>query len=303
MTSNQPKFTSLLDDEGVAAAAVLTPRRERWDRRLDAAVRTRLSTWWANRRLRYSMLGSLAVLAIGGAVTVYALTRPVQQPDFSTANIDVLFNYALLTEEFNKLPIEQRIELLTQLVARLRTLDGDQSLLMALFAAQLTGAVRDQFERNASLLAVDLFDSYASNLDMSAPPTLRARYVEDKFIEFTKTMEKIAGEERDISDEDRLIEARRQAKRDLDFMQSGRMPVQSTARIASFMNRGIGNEATGHQKVRINAFVGEMVKTLREGEVPPEPERPNRRRNQPEQPPADAPDAPNSEPESAPDGP
>jgi hypothetical protein len=299
--NDQSRYSSLLDDEGLSPAVALVPKRERWDRRLDAAIRARIASIWSRKRARRGAIAAIAALLIGSGIGAYVLTRPVPQPDFTTANIDVLFNYALLTEEFNKLPIEQRIELLTQLVARLRSLDGDQSLLMAMFAAQLTGAVRDQFERNASLLAVDLFDSYATDLDMSADPRDRAMFVEDKFIEFTKTMEKIAGEERDISDEDRLIEARRQAKRDLDFMKSGRMPVESTARMASFLNRGVGNEATGHQKVRINAFIGEMVKTLREGEVPPEPERPNRRRNQPEQPPADEPDG--SEESSGPDGP
>lgn len=290
--SEGKRFGSLLDDAGVGALPDGSPSRPRWDRRFDEAMRRRVRGVWKNPRRRNTALALLAVLVIGGAVGAYFIFRPVPKPDFNTANIDVLFNYTLLTEEFNSLPIEERIELLAQLVERLKSIDGDQSLLMALFAAKIQGEVRRQFERNASLLAVDLFDSYADDFNDNAPPEDKDAFVEGKFIEFQKTLEKIGGFEREISDEDRLIEARKQSKRDLEFAQSGRMPLENTVRMLSFVNQGVGREATGHQKIRINGFITQMVRTLREGEVPPEEPKPQ----PPSGPADDQADAPVEEP-------
>ncbi|MCL4221550.1 MAG: hypothetical protein KJZ65_09275 [Phycisphaerales bacterium] len=273
----RPRLESLLADE--LAPAAPKPRRQRWDRRVDRRMRAGVASLWARPRARLALGIGTGLLALGVAVGAFFHFRPVPQPDFRTANIDVLFNYALLTDEFNKLPIEKRLELIAELVRRLRSIDADQSLLMAAFAAQITGQVRTQFEKNASLLAVDLFDKYAEEFDPKAPPADRDRYVENTFIEFQKTLEKLAGEERNISDEDRLIEGRRQAKRDLEFVQSGRMPVENTVRMITFLNNGVGQHASGHQKIRINSMISQMVKTLREGEVPPEAEQPRRRRD------------------------
>lgn len=281
MTNEPPRrLESLLSDD-LATIAAPKPRRVRWDRRVDARVRAVVAALWSRPRARLGMGVAAGALALGVAVGAFFYFRPVPQPDFRTANIDVLFNYALLTDEFNKLPIEQRLELIAELVKRLRSIDADQSLLMAAFAAQITGQVRTQFEKNASLLAVDLFDKYAEDFNPQADPRDRDRYVENTFIEFQKTMEKLGGVERSISDEDRLIEGRRQAQRDLEFVQSGRMPVENTVRMITFLNNGVGQHASGHQKIRINGMISQMVKTLREGEVPPEAEQPRRRREPP----------------------
>lgn len=282
----RPRMGSLLEPDDLPPSVIApSARRLRWDRRLDARLRAALAAVRARPGLK-RLLGVVAgTVAIGVAVGAYFVFRPVPQPDFRTANIDVLFNYTLLTDEFNKLPIEKRLELIGELVQRLKTMDADQSLLMAAFAAQITGQVRSQFEKNASLLAVDLFDQYARDYNTAAAPEDRKAYVEKTFIEFQKTLEKVAGEERNISDEERLIEGRRQAKRDLEFVQSGRMPLENTVRMITFLNNGVGQHASGHQKIRINSMISQMVQTLREGEVPPEPEKPEprRRRAQPEQ--------------------
>ncbi|GAB4384085.1 MAG: hypothetical protein Kow0022_05580 [Phycisphaerales bacterium] len=282
----RPRMGSLLESDDLQQSVVAPPaRRPRWDRRLDARLRAALAAVQARPRLKRRLGVAAGAAAIGVAVGAYFVFRPVTQPDFRTANIDVLFNYTLLTDEFNKLPIEKRLELIGELVQRLKTMDADQSLLMAAFAAQITGQVRSQFEKNASLLAVDLFDQYARDYNTAAPPEDRKAYVEKTFIEFQKTLEKVAGEERNISDEERLIEGRRQAKRDLEFVQSGRMPLENTVRMITFLNNGVGQHASGHQKIRINSMISQMVQTLREGEVPPEPEKPEpaRRRAQPDQ--------------------
>jgi hypothetical protein len=278
--NNTSNYGSLLDDPSIGPIDIHVPKPPRWDRRLDDAIRRRSKSWWNNPKQRKYLLSLFGMLVIGGAVGAYFVFRPVPLPDFTTANVDVLFNYTLLTEEFNSLPIEERLELIAQLVDRLKSIDGEQSLLMALFAAQIQGEVRKQFERNASLLAVDLFDSYAEDFDQSLPVEDRDAFVESKFIEFQKTLERVAGEENEMSDEERLIQGRKQAKRDLEFAQSGGLPVGNAVRMLTFVNRSVGTQASGHQKIRINGFVSQMVRTLREGEVPQEEEPAPSRRSQ-----------------------
>ncbi len=297
--NNSHNYGSLLDDPAIGAIDAQAPKPPRWDRRLDDALRRKLRLWWNNPKQRKLLLSILGVAVIGGAVGAYFVFRPVPQPDFSTANVDVLFNYTLLTEEFNSLPIEERLELIAQLVDRLKSIDGEQSLLMAVFAAQIQGEVRKQFERNASLLAVDLFDSYAEDFDQSLPEADRDAFVESKFIEFQKTLERVAGEENELTDEERLIRGRKQAKRDLEFVQSGGLPVGNAVRMLTFVNRSVGAQASGHQKIRINGFVSQMIRTLREGEVPQEEEPAPRRR--PRAAPVDTPEeAPAQSPEDEP---
>lgn len=276
----RPRLESLLTDEDSRPEPAPRVKRDRWDRRLDARIRAGVWTVFHEPKMGRRAGLVAGVAAIGVAVGTYFVFRPTPQPDFMTANVDVLFNYTLLTDDFNKLSIEKRLELIGELVQRLKSIDADQSLLMAAFAAQISGEVRTQFEKNASLLAVDLFDEYAEEFNPNAAQADRDRYVENTFIEFQKTLERVAGEERDISDEDRLIEGRRQAQRDLEFVQSGRMPVENTVRMITFLNNGVGQHASGHQKIRINSMITQMVKTLREGEVPPEPEKEPRQRRQ-----------------------
>lgn len=295
-TNEGSRLGSLLDESAVGVYGPQTPRKSRWDRRLDDAVRRRTRAVWNDPKRRNIALGVLIFVTLGATIGIYFAARPARQPDFTTANIDVLFNYTLLTEEFNRLPIEERIELIAQLVQRLKTIDADQSLLMAAFAAQIQGEIRKQFERNASLLAVDLFDSYAEDFDSNAPPADRDAFVEAKFLEFEKTLERIAGIESEKTDEERVIGARKQAKRDLEFVQSGRMPVENTVRMLTFVDQGVGREASGHQKIRINGFLSQMVRTLREGEVPPEEAEPEQRRREREPEPTVPPETPMIEP-------
>ena len=302
-TNDTPNLGSLLDDPDIGTIDPRVPKPPRWDRRLDDAIRRRWRSWWNNPKQRRLLVIALGILFAGGCVGAYFAFRPVPQPDFQTANVDVLFNYTLLTEEFNSLPIEERLELITQLVERLKSIDGEQSLLMAVFAAQIQGEVRKQFERNASLLAVDLFDSYAEDFDQSLPPEDRDAFVESKFVEFQKTLEKVAGEKSNMTDEERLIQGRKQAKRDLEFAQSGGLPVGNAVRMLTFVNRSVGAQASGHEKIRINGFISQMVRTLREGDVPEEEPAPNREpvatpADQSEQVPAQSPE---DEPATQPD--
>src|SRR2546423_1864572 len=92
--------------------------------------------------------GPIAAVIVG--VGAYFAFRPVPQPDYRKDNLRKVFNYTLLTDEFNRLPIEKRLELIGQLVQRMKGMSAGDSTLLAAFAAGIAGKARAQIEENAS---------------------------------------------------------------------------------------------------------------------------------------------------------
>lgn len=271
MGADTPGRGSLLDDEALAPPPLPQrgpSARERLSA-LDAGLRRRLAALWRRRPLRY---GGLVLLAGGlGAAAWwwYDSTRFQPPPDYTTASLDTLFNYTLLTDDFNKLPIKERLALIQQLIERLKTMGDNDSVLMAYFASLIAGEARKQLEENVSRLAVDLFDDYAKVYDPRAGEEDRTVFLEGKFIEFQKTMEGLAGVNRDITDEQRLERGRRQAQRDAELVKDGEVPADVMLRMFDVVNNGIGEHADGHQKARISKMMRDMAYTMRRNAPPP----------------------------------
>jgi hypothetical protein len=237
-------------------------------RRLDARVRA----WWRGRMEDPSKRpGTIKALRIGAAALALAVgvggyfaLRPVPQPDYMSDPLDDVFNYTLLTDEFNRLPIEQRLELIGQLVARLRDMDGGDSMLMAGFAAGIAGAARKQIEENASKLAIDMWDKYAKDYN-KVPEADRAEYLDKTFIEFVKTMETVGGNPSDKPDEERLADVRRQVQRDRERMKDpARQPRgEDLGRMFRFMDQNVGGHASPEQRTRGAMMMRDMMRHFR----------------------------------------
>ncbi len=264
----QGSFPSLLDEIGVPPAPARGPLaarlrgrfRSRW-----AALRADPARWARFKRWSIAC-GSAAALGLG--VGLYFWLRPVPQPDYLNDGMDDVLNYTLLTDEFNRLPVYERLKLIGELIARFRSMSSTDSVLMASFAAGIAGAARDQIVENGSRLAVDVWDKYAADYS-GVPESQRDEYLDKTFIEFTKMMESLAGEARDISDEERLAEGRRQAQRDLEVMRSGdRGPRnEDLGRMFTFMNRDVGQHASGAQRARGQQMMRDMSRRLRGWDV------------------------------------
>src|SRR5262245_24436204 len=131
MSSTQ--LPSLLDSLGQDLPAALPPRRPLMQR-----LRERLNAPFArlkahingdpsgSRRRRFILFSRIAAAAavLALATAAYFIFRPVPKPDYDTAPIDEIFNYTLLTDEFNKLPIEERVKLVGQIVSRIKNMSG-----------------------------------------------------------------------------------------------------------------------------------------------------------------------------------
>lgn len=220
------------------------------------------------RRTRRAAGALAAALALGGGAWAFFALRPVPRPDYETAGLDDLFNYTLLTDEFNRLPVQDRMKLIGQLVQRLKHMKPGDSLLLASFAAGIEAQAREQIEENGSRLAVDAWDMYASRYD-DVPPEGREEYLEGTFVEFTKMMEAVAGEQRDVSDEQRVAEMQGQVQRDMkDIKDPEKRPDnRQLADFMGFMNNTVAARANAQQRVRGQQMLRDMVRHFRNEDI------------------------------------
>ncbi|MCX5691429.1 MAG: hypothetical protein NTV94_16835 [Planctomycetota bacterium] len=243
-----------------------------WVRRLGDKPKA----WWRTRmddpQKRPSMVRNLRIAAavgvIGVGIGIYFAVRPTPQPDYLNGPLDDVFNYTLLTDEFNKLPVEKRLELIGQLVQRLKSMNGDDSVLMAGFAAGIAGAARKQIEENASRLAIDMWDKYAKDYT-KVPESDKSEYLDQTFLNFVKMMETVGGEQRDKPDEERLAEVRRQVARDRERLKDpNRQPKgEDLGRMFRFMDQNVGGHASPEQRTRGMMMMRDMMRHFRNQDV------------------------------------
>jgi hypothetical protein len=260
-----PALPSLLDEPapGPAASAPApqgpgySPSRAAGERVLAAVGRN-----------RGPVIVACVLLLIGAGVGLFFALRPVPQPDFLDDDMDLVLNYALLTDDFNHLPLDERLKLISELIERLKNLSSGDSAMMAAFAATIEEKARKQLVTNMSHLAIDVWDKYAVKYD-GVTPEDRGQYLDETFVEFTKMMESLAGEQSTKSDEQRLEEVRRQAERDRKNIETGKFtpPAQALGRMFEFMNFEVGGNASPQQRSRGQLMMRDMMRHFRGEDV------------------------------------
>ncbi len=126
----------------------------------------------------------LTLAALGlvvGATLAYDALKPIRPPDPWRAPLDDVLGFALLDADFNRLPLERRLDLAKEIVARLRSMSAQDSVLMAAFAAGISGVARQRLEDNMSRLMVDLFDSFAKTY-AAASDADKERVIEESLL-------------------------------------------------------------------------------------------------------------------------
>lgn len=275
--SNGPKFEGLspLVDEATLAAAARPAARAAANREPASVTLARLLKRARHdedmKWLRRVALAALcAALLVGGAFGVLALVpRPI--PNYAQDPMDQIMEFTLLSDDFNRLPVEKRLELIKDLVARLKTMSGDDSSALAMFAASIEREMRRQMEENVKRLAVDVVDMFARDYE-SVPPEDAARFMNDRIVEFTRMMEDISGERSGLPEEPeaRIAALRRQAQRDRDFAREN-APTQMDARrvgdFIGFLRRDAEQVAGPEQRSRVTRFMRDMTRHLRDQDV------------------------------------
>lgn len=185
MTNNEshhelPSLLEGLNDESEQLAAV-----KRDDAATSAAHRRDVLRWARPIGVGLALLGLTS-----GAVIAFQNFGPVFTPEPMTDPLDDVLGFTFLDADFNRLPLERRIELAKQIAERLRAMSEQDSVLMASFAAGIAGKAREQLEENMTILMVDLVDSYAQKY-ASTPDDQKEQVLRESLIELLALQEEL----------------------------------------------------------------------------------------------------------------
>jgi hypothetical protein len=270
-----PKLTtgSLLEDAGAGDFAPPPRQRKPAGESLKAgAARLRAICWGSTRGRVIS--GAVAALLLGGGATgAYFALRPVPVPDYEEDPLSMVFDFTLLEEEFNNLPVEERIALLSVLWERMQGMDNSDSLLMASFAAGIMGPMREQLERNMSRLMIDAGDQFAAEYT-EVPGEEREQWLEDAYVRMARLTEPFDPGLANRSDEDILRRGRRDAQRNADALERGEVSPEAAGRFLSFAYRQGRDNGNRREQQRLVVFFRDMTRQLREGGEPTAPSAP-----------------------------
>lgn len=263
MSDERHTMPSLMDDLGEVAPSSKPSGPKQG--LIERFIASQTSTPERAKRFK-SIVGGTLGLALGGGIIWAALAlMPVPKPDYETGDIDDVLGYTLLTTEFNQLPLEERIDLIGQVVKRMEAMDAKEGTLMAAFAAGIAGEARDQLEENAAGIMIDVWDEFAPGYQRITDPKEKEAYLEQATADMIRLFERMDGDPTDKSDEELLADARRQAERDRErFTDPMRGPgTAGLARFATFMNREVGDRASPQQRARIARISRDMTRYLR----------------------------------------
>lgn len=207
-------------------------------------------------------------LAVGLGVGSYFYFRPVPQPDYATDGIGEVFNYTLLTDEFNRLPVEERLKLIQQLVSRLKGMSAGDSAMMAAFAAGIAGSAREQLKENISRLMIDSWDKFAVDYGSVADAD-RDAFLDKTMVDFMKMAEATGGRVRDISDEKRLEEIQSQVKRDREWLNKpeNKPGQREFGEMWVFLEGTVGQHSSPIQRARGTQLMRDMGRRLRNEDI------------------------------------
>ncbi|MFT3687122.1 MAG: hypothetical protein QM783_19735 [Phycisphaerales bacterium] len=223
------------------------------------------SRLWERRWMRRGIVSALVVLLSAGGAFAYVQMRPRAVPDIFADDLADVLDYTLLTDAFNNMPVEERLALIKKLIERLKSMDSNDSALVAGFAAGIGGKAREQLQKNAEKLMVDIWDKFAKQY-AKVPPADRDAFLDQSFIDMTKMFEDVSGFSMPVRDDQRVDEARKQAKRDQERMKDAAQRPVNAERAAGFMgflnNRG-QKLASPEQRGRMAGFSRDMTRRLR----------------------------------------
>lgn len=254
-----------MNDEN--AGAPLEPLLDAVDRdtAAAAAARDERRNSAHNGRVDLARGGIIAALGLAASVAL-AATRPAPvvydsaRPDpFGGALSSVIFE-----NEFNRLPVEERLDLIRGLLEQMRSMDSGSSAMLAAFAAGIKNEAREQLETNARTLMVDFVDLHAKRY-ASAAGEERERMLDESLRDMVTLQRELFGQDAEDEDVDEGVEnARKDAKREEERAAEDRTRLDG-GEAAGFM-RWAQNESedTGpNQRARVTLFMRDMTRHMR----------------------------------------
>ncbi|HED52760.1 MAG TPA: hypothetical protein ENJ00_00980 [Phycisphaerales bacterium] len=221
------------------------------------------------RRFKIVSVSAATLLLIAGGLGAYLALRPMPRPDYEDDPLDDLFTYTLFQNEFNNLPLEERVRLVGSLTKRLESMGGGDSTLLAAFAAGISGSARDQLEENVAQLMLDFVDHFAKDYQPAADPQSKEEYLRQALVGMVRLSEELDGDPTDKSDSEILEEAFAQAERDQKAFRNPRRgpSLGGVARLANMMEHRVGSRGTPQQRARNIRLMRDLTRYLRKEDL------------------------------------
>lgn len=266
------QFEPLITDSGPAPAGKKA-RRAKKERAPKRSVSDRWKAFVASqtdtpeRAKRFKILGfstgALALVAVG--LGLYLALRPYPMPDYDDDPLDDIFNYTLFQDEFNNLPVEERVRLVGSLIKRVEGMGSSDGTLLAAFASGISGSAREQLEENAAQMMLDFMDKFAHDYPSLDDPEAQEEALKSRIVDMIRLANEFDGSPSTRSDDELLERAMRDARRDQDAMRdpSNGPSLGGISRMADMMENRIGAKGTPHQRARITRYMRDMTRYLR----------------------------------------
>jgi hypothetical protein len=254
-------FGARLDGHKIQPRTYREPAREtlrRWQEGASGLLARRPN-------VRRGLVSALAVLLAGSAAFAYVSLRPRAVPDVFDAELADVLDYTLLSDDFNNLSIERRLELLRDISRKLRGMGSGDSASVAAFAEGIQGKARDQLRKNAERLAIDVWDKFAKDY-AGVKPQDRDAYLDQAAINFARLMRELSGQDADERSDDELLkDMKKQAQRDQQRMPGSSQPINPDAMggLMKFVNDAGERGTSPAQRDRMAEFQRDMGRHLR----------------------------------------
>ncbi len=166
--------------------------------------------------------------------------------------------------EFNRLPVQERVDLVRDLLDQMRSMDSGSSAMLAAFAAGIREEAREQLQTNARRLMVDFMDMHAKRY-AAAGAAEREAMLQQSLREMVALQRELfgmdAGEE---GVEEGMERARRDAQREQRRAAENRGRLDS-GEAAGFMRwaQREGADSDPNQRARVTLFMRDMTRHLR----------------------------------------
>jgi hypothetical protein len=256
MSPNQPSLLDGLENTPASTKRV-RPKTIPW-------LRQNWNRLHHDRRARLTFGTCAGMLLLSGTIVGIASALPAARPDYGSDRIDTLFQYTLLTDEFNRLSVRERAELIGQLVERMGSMGSSDSVLLAAFASSINGTARDQLLENASKLFIDMIDEQALAYDPNLSKEEREQQLDASIAEMHRLFATMSGQnDEDMTDEERVAEAEAQAQRDLQNVKDGDFSARDAGQFFGTMNRVLGSRSSPQQTARGGRMLRDMTRRMR----------------------------------------
>jgi len=215
-------------------------------------------------RRRIVQIGAVLLIAIACAVALMMLLGSARRPPsiFDSPVDDVLSFLAV--EEFSKLPLNERLEFLAEVIERFSDMDQSDSAVAAAFLAGLAGPAREQLRDNVRVLARDVLVDAADRYFSLDSDDARSAFLDEWLVGWARLGAKVTGEELKQTDQQILTDMHRQAGRDNE--QAIRNPIAPTEGNAwlfmDYWESEVGSVSTPGEQSKILHFIPKLREHL-----------------------------------------